>query len=112
MIKQLEPVAVPNDFSEWCHPDLALIDPRMVDGSEEPYSKEEWEKMQSDGGVSIKALTYAIDDVSEAIGSDDLEDWTGWKPEPPSPTHFLISGYSTEHDFIVLWWAEKVEKQG
>ncbi|MDI3237543.1 hypothetical protein QK338_05355 [Acinetobacter ursingii] len=108
MIKQLGPVAVPTDFAEWCHPYLHLIDPRMTDSSEETYSIEEWAKMESDGGVSIKAITYSVEDVSEAIGNDDLEDWTGWKPEPPSPEHFLICAFSTEYDVIVLWWAKKL----
>ncbi|ENV46214.1 hypothetical protein P255_02953 [Acinetobacter brisouii CIP 110357] len=109
MIKQLEPVQVPVDFAEWSHPDLMLIDPRLQTSSEEPYSREEWEKMQSDGGITIKVEQHSIEDVSEIIGDDDLEDWSNWKPNPPTPDHFLICGFSTEYDFIVLWWAKKIQ---
>lgn len=109
MIKQLEPVVVPDDFAEWFHPDLRLIDPRMSDSSEKPYSKEEWEKLNADGGVSIKVEVHDFEDICEATGGDDLEDWSGWNPEPPSPKHFLISAFSTE-DAVILWWAIKASE--
>ncbi|MCH7381287.1 hypothetical protein [Acinetobacter higginsii] len=108
MIKQLKAVDVPVDFSEWCHPDLYLIDPRMTDDSEESYSKEEWTKMQSDGGIEIKAESHCIEDVALIVG-DDLEDWSGWEPTPPSNEHFLLCAYSTEYDSIVLWWAKEAK---
>lgn len=107
MIKQLEPVELPEDLAEWCHPDLHLIDPRLTDGEERPYTKEEWEKLQSDGGISIIAKIFEIEDICELIGKEDIEDLTGWNPEPPTKSYFLICSYSTE-DALVLWWAKKV----
>lgn len=108
MIKQIKAVDVPVDFAEWCHPDLHLIDPRMADDSELPYSKEEWAKMQSDGGIEIKAEAHCIEDVALIVG-EDLEDWSGWEPTPPSNEHFLLCAFSTEYDYIVLWWAKEVK---
>ncbi|MEX5287022.1 hypothetical protein [Acinetobacter towneri] len=105
MIKQLQAVTVPDDFCYWFHPDLKLIDPRMQDGKECGYSREEWQKMQDDGGIQINLEVYQYEDIPE-ISDEDMANWSNWKPSPPTSEHFLLCAYDTENCDIVLWWAK------
>lgn len=107
MIKQLLPVPVPDDFCYWSHPDLKLIDPREKDQSECGYSEEEWRQMQVDGGIEIFTETHYYDEIPQ-IPTNKYDDWSQWKPESPTPIHFLISAFDSE-DGIILWWAKEAK---
>lgn len=107
MIKQLLPVELPEDICWWFHPDIQFIDPLHNCNEERGYTTEEWETIQANGNINIEIDTsYDGWDIEEAIGDTDGH-WTGWKPTPPTPDHFLIAAFDTEHIECVLWWAKQ-----
>lgn len=103
---QLTAVEVPEQFCWWFHPDIWQIDPLWECEEERGYTVEEWEQIQANGNVDISIQTYAYEDVLD-ISEEDVADWSKWKPNPPSPDHFLIAAFDTEDSDIVLWWAKQ-----
>lgn len=105
IIKQLKPVAVPDDFMNWSHPDMHLIDPLWNNDEERGYTSEEFESLKNNGGVDIWCTNYWYEDIPE-IPEDDGGNWANWKPEAPKSGYFLIGAYDTEYGPF-LWWAKE-----
>ncbi|MGB8483351.1 MAG: hypothetical protein WCD61_07430 [Acinetobacter bohemicus] len=104
MIKQLKPIELPDDLCWWFHPDFNLIDPMHNRDEERGYTLEEWDQLQVNGNVDI-SIDTSID--LEEIDPDATGDWKGFKPKPPTPEHFLIAAFDSEHlDSAILWWAK------
>ena len=110
MIKQLKPVELPDDICWWFHPDLNSIDPMHNCDEERGYTPEEWELLQDNGNIDISIDTSV--DLEEIDPNTDGE-WKGFKPTPPTPEHFLIAAFDSEHlDSAILWWAKSREQKG
>lgn len=107
MIKQLKPVELPSDLCWWFHPDFNSIDPMHDCDEERSYTPEEWELLQANGNVDI-SIDTSVD--LEEIDPGATGDWKGFKPTPPTPEHFLIAAFDSEHlDSAILWWAKSRE---
>jgi len=104
MIKQLMPVELPEDLCWWFHPDFCEIDPLAKCDEERGYTAEEWNLLQANGNIDI-SIDTSID--LEIIDPNANGEWTGFKPVPPTPEHFLIASFDSEHlDSAILWWAK------
>lgn len=104
MIKQLMPVELPEDLYWWFHPDFCEIDPLAKCDEERGYTAEEWNLLQANGNIDI-SIDTSID--LEIIDPNANGEWTGFKPVPPTPEHFLIASFDSEHlDSAILWWAK------
>ena len=107
MIKQLKPVELPDDLCWWFHPDFNSIDPMRDCDEERGYTPEEWELLQANGNIDISIDTSV--DLEEIDPNADGE-WKDFKLTPPTPEHFLIASFDTEHwDCAVFWWAKSRE---
>ena len=105
MIKQLKPIELPDDLCWWFHPDFKSIDPMRGCDEERGHTPEEWDQLQVNGNIDILIDTSI--DLSE-IDPDANGEWKGYTPIPPSPEHFLIASFDTEHwDYAVFWWAKE-----
>ena len=105
MIKQLKRVELPEDLCWWFHPDFNLIGPMHNRDEERGYTLEEWDQLQVNGNIDI-LIDTSID--LEEIDPDATGDWKGFKPTPPTPEHFLIAAFDSEHlDSAILWWAKE-----
>lgn len=105
MIKQLKRVDLPEDLCWWFHPELHSIDPMTTCDEERGYTTEEWELLQVNGNIDI-VIDTSVD--LEEIDPNANGEWKGYTPTPPSPEHFLIAAFDTEHwDQAVLWWAKE-----
>jgi hypothetical protein len=109
MIKQLERVKLPEDICMWFHPDFNSIDPLANIDEERDYTPEEWGQLQANGNINISIDTSIS---LEEIDPNANGEWEGFVPTPPSPEHFLIAAFDTEHsDYAVLWWAKQRENK-
>lgn len=105
MIKQLKRVELPEDLIWWFHPDFNAIDPMHDNDEERGYTTEEWEQLQANGNIDISIDTSV---GLEEIDLDAKGEWKEYIPTPPTPEHFLIASFDTEHqDYAVLWWAKE-----
>jgi len=109
----LNPVELPHEICWWFHPDFKFIDPLRYEDSEEGYTADQWEQIQQDGKVIISFDTSnSIEDIEAALGRETDGEWDGWKPEPPTPYHFLIAAFDTDNCECVLWWAIRDDAKG
>lgn len=105
MIKQLKRVDLPEDLCWWFHPDFNSIDPMATCDEERGYTPEEWEELQANGNIDI-LIDTSVD--LEEIDPNANGEWKGFVPSPPSPEHFLMASFDTEHlDSAVFWWAKE-----
>ena len=101
---QLKSVELPEDLCWWFHPDFESIDPLWSCEEERGYKPEEWEQLQVNGNIDIT--------IDTSVGLEEIDpnadgEWKGFKPTPPTPEHFLIASFDTEHsDCAVFWWAK------
>ncbi|MGA8883209.1 MAG: hypothetical protein WB445_06280 [Acinetobacter sp.] len=102
---QLTPAELPEDLCYWFHPDLAQFEPDL-NSEERGYSDQEWQDIQDKAGIEIKTECLDYSDIEEAVGHEVEDDWSGWKPTPPSPEYFLIAAFDTESGDVILWWAK------
>ena len=103
----LQPIELPEQICWWFHPDFKFIDPMADCHDERGYTPEEWTKIQDDGCIDITIDTsVSIEDIEQTLGRETDGEWDGWKPEPPTPDHFLIAAFDTENVECVLWWAK------
>lgn len=105
MIKQLKRVDLPEDLCWWFHPDFHSIDPMATCDEERGYTPEEWEQLQANGNIDI-FIDTSVD--LEEIDPNANGEWKDFVPTPPSPEHFLMASFDTEHlDSAVFWWAKE-----
>lgn len=106
-IKGLHPVTPPKEICGWFHPDFKHIDPMADNDIDRGYTPEEWKQIEDVGQIDITIDVRSIGEIEEALGRETDGEWDGWKPEPPTPHHFLIAAFDTEHVECVLWWAKR-----